>query len=286
MRLGVHVRIAAGLSKAIAVAERLGCETIQLFASNPNAWRESVVDQRTASDFRQGVSRVSIYPVILHTAYLLNLASADELIYSRSSKALALALPRADLLGAQHVVTHIGSHGGTGYAQGIRRINEAVRRALDASPGDHMVLLEGGAGAGNTIGSQFDEMAELLDGFGDYSERVGIALDTAHLWAAGYDLSNEDAVDRTLAEFDRTVGLSRLRLLHCNDTKMALGSHRDRHWHIGEGNIGIAGFRAIVNHESLRDVPGILETPMDEPGLDERNLSLLKSLREPPGPEE
>jgi deoxyribonuclease IV len=278
MRLGVHVRLPKGLSSGIAQAERLGCETIQLFAGNPNSWIESPLSPIAVREFLEGRQRLDLHPVILHTAYLLNLAAPNESIYSKSVEALRLALERAKTLDAEYVVTHIGSHGGTGYEEGAGRIASAVSVALDGSPGTAIVLLEGGAGAGNTIGSRFEEMADLLHRLDNHSERVGIALDTAHLWGAGYDISTAAAVDRTLQSFDSSVGLGRLRLIHCNDTKVGLGSHLDRHWHIGEGNIGIDGFRALVNHEALRDLAGILETPMDEPGHDERNLSLLKSL--------
>ncbi|MDO8684212.1 MAG: deoxyribonuclease IV [Armatimonadota bacterium] len=279
MRLGVHVRIAKGLASAVTEAERIGCETIQIFAGNPNAWRESFPTLEAVEAFRNGISRLDIRPVTLHTAYLLNLATSNDLIYSKSVQALKNALERAKLLGAEYVVTHIGSHGGAGFAAGVKRIQEAVTSALAASPGSHMLLLEGGSGAGNTIGSTFEQMAVLLNSLTSVGERVGIALDTAHLWGAGYDVSTVHGVNQTLDEFDNMVGLSRLRLVHCNDTRVELGSHLDRHWHIGEGNIGIEGFRTLVNHPALSDLSGILETPMDEPGWDVKNLNLLKSLR-------
>lgn len=278
MRLGVHVRIARGLQAAIATAKELGCEAVQLFAGNPNAWRESTLSPRTAEEFRADAAKAGLRPIILHTAYLLNLASPNELIHGRSVNALILAMQRAKLLGAEYVVTHIGSHGGSGYTTGTIRVQKAVLSALAASPGDHCLLLEGGAGAGNTIGSRFEEMAELLDLIGK-SPRVGIALDTAHIWGVGYDISTPAAADRVIAEFDVIVGLSYLKLMHLNDTRMALGSHRDRHWHIGDGRIGLPGFGAIINHEAFHDIAGILETPMDEPGWDSRNINLLKSMR-------
>ena len=280
MRLGAHLRISGGLDKALAAAERLGCETMQVFAGNPNAWRESVVPPDSAEAFRLGVTRLGLRPVVLHTAYLLNLAAPNDLVYARSVHALSSALDRAQLLGAGYVVTHIGSHCGLGYEWGVARIKAAVESALSQSPGQHGLLLEAGAGAGHTIGSRFEELADLLAALGAFSDRVGVALDTAHLWGAGYDVSTSDALERLLAEFHRVVGLDRLRLIHLNDTKAALGSRADRHWHIGQGQIGIAGFQAIVNHEAFRELPGILETPIEEPGADERNLRTLRSLRE------
>jgi deoxyribonuclease-4 len=279
MRLGIHVKIAQGLSAAVDTAERIGCETIQIFASNPNAWRETAPNPQAAETFRLLTGELDIKPVILHTAYLLNLASKDDLIYSRSVTALTQALNRADLLDAEYVVTHIGSHGGSGYEAGLQRIQHAVRTALSNSSGDRTVLLESGAGAGNTIGSRFEQVADILAGLDDCAGRVGVALDTAHLWGAGYDISQAESVLDTLDDFDRLVGVYRLKLIHFNDTLVDLGCHRDRHWHIGQGKIGLEGFGALVNHPALSGVPGILETPMDEPGWDYKNLSLLKSLR-------
>jgi len=279
MRLGIHVKTAQGLPAAVDAAQRIGCETIQIFAGNPNAWHEGVVNPLAAETFRLRTRELGIRPVILHTAYLLNLASKDDLTYSRSVNALTQALNRAGLLDAEYVVTHIGSHGGSGYDTGLQRIQQAVRTALSNSSGNKTVLLESGAGAGNTIGSRFDQVADILSGLDDCADRVGVALDTAHLWGAGYDMSQPDSVIRTLDDFDGLVGIGRLKLMHMNDTQMDLGSHRDRHWHIGKGNIGLEGFGALVNHPALSGIPGILETPMDEPGWDYTNLSLLKSLR-------
>ena len=279
MRLGMHLSIGKGLVAALARAEWLGCETLQIFSGNPNAWREVAIPPASAELFRNDERRLRIRPTVLHTPYLLNLATSDDLIYGRSVNALTSALHRATLLDAEYVVTHIGSHGGRGYDDGVRRVQQAVSSALDGSPGECALLLEGSSGAGYTIGSRFEELAEILSGAQRYSTRLGVALDTAHLWGAGYDISSPEAVNRVIGEFDDVVGLTWLRVMHCNDTKVALGSRRDRHWHIGEGNIGVEGFRALVNHGALSGLPGILETPMDEPGRDERNLHVLKSLR-------
>lgn len=264
---------------AVDTAERLGCETIQIFAGNPNAWQETAIHPEIAEVFRLRTHQFGIRPVILHTAYLLNLASKDDLIYSRSVQALTHALNRASLLDADYVVTHIGSHGGSGYEVGVQRIQDAVRTALLGSAGAKTVLLESGAGAGSTVGSRFEELADILAGLEQCGEQVGVTLDTAHLWGAGYDISQSDRVNGVLDEFNDLIGLQRLKLIHLNDTQVPLGSHRDRHWHIGKGNIGLEGFRTLVNHPGMAGIPGIMETPMDEPGLDIENLNLLKTLR-------
>lgn len=279
MRLGVHVRIAKGLPSAVEAAERLGCEALQIFSSNPNSWRVGEINVGAAEAFREGTSRLGIRTVALHTPYLLNLASSNDRIWDLSARLLVAALKRADAVGGEYVVTHIGSHGGAGFDVGADRVRDAVTRAIDDSESGATVLLEAGSGAGNTVGSTFEELAEILARLDDRPERVGVCLDTAHLWGAGYDLSTADAVSSVLADFDRIVGLPRLRLFHLNDTQKELGSHADRHWHIGRGQIGIEGFRAIVNHPALQGIAGIIETPEMESGMDVENLNVLKKLR-------
>jgi deoxyribonuclease-4 len=216
----------------------------------------------------------------VHTAYLLNLAAPDPDIHARSADALLKSAARAAEIGAQFVVTHLGSHKGEGYEGGISRICEAVQSSLPTSrdPRGPIILLENSAGAGNTIGSRFEHLADILACLGTAADRVGICLDTCHLFAAGYNVSTAEGLEATLAEMDRLVGISRLRLLHLNDTRSALGSHLDRHWHIGQGRIGLDAFRRILRHSALSHLPGILETPMED-GWDAINLAALRALR-------
>ena len=177
------------------------------------------------------------------------------------------------------VVTHIGSHKGMGYEAGLVRIREAVDFALEAAEGV-VVALELGAGAGNSIGSRFEQIADILEGLDRRADRVGICIDTAHLWGSGYDIHTAQGVNEMFEALDRYVGFDRLKVVHLNDSIQTLGSHVDRHHHIGEGRIGIEGFAAIVNHPCTRDLPGIIETPgKDEIGFDERNMAVLRSLR-------
>ncbi len=280
MRLGVHVRIAGGLVRSLDRAAELGCEAVQLFSSNPNAWIRSPLDLDTAAEFAARAASLGIYPIILHTPYLLNLAAPDSDIWRKSQYALADAVRRAPAMGASIVVTHIGSHKGTGYEGGVRRIAEAVAFALD-SAAEPVIALELGSGAGNSIGSRFDQIADIMAALGDDGARVGIAIDTAHLWGAGYDVSTADGVAAMFEELDRCVGFGKLKVVHLNDTEMALGSHRDRHYHIGRGQVGLEGFRAIVNHPVTRDLPGIIETPADDGlALDRANLETLRGLRD------
>lgn len=283
MRLGVHVPIARGLAAAAEQAARLGCETVQIFASNPNAWRFSELNPDDGAAFRRRLRDLDIRPLIVHTAYLLNLAAPDPQIYRRSTEALRRSVRRAWELGAEYVVTHIGSHKGEGYEAGIERICGALVESMGeiGQPCEDAptVLLEGSAGGGGSIGWEFKHLADILTCLGDKAECIGFCLDTAHLYGAGHDVSSAGGLDDTLNDFDALVGLARLRLIHLNDTKVELGSKRDRHWHIGLGNIGLQGFRRIVKHPALSRLPGILETPMED-GWDERNMRTLRELRD------
>lgn len=280
MRLGVHVGIGSGLGNAARRAVELGCESVQMFSSNPSSWQIGRLDEKEAEEFRETIALASIKPVILHTPYLINLASQSSGGWTNSWRALAAALSRADKLGAEYVVTHIGSHGGAGIEAAGLRVREAVMRALDTASGEAVLLLEGSAGSGNTLGSSFEELAYLLYLLEERKSRVGVCIDTAHMYGAGYDLAGEEKAAEVIAEFDRVVGLSRLGVVHLNDTQKTLASRVDRHWHIGRGNIGLEGFRALVNHPALADKAGIIETPEMESGFDEINLNTLKSLRQ------
>lgn len=279
MRLGVHVSIGKGLPAAVERAGEIGCEAIQFFSSNPNSWKIKEPSEKIVDLFREKIDKLGIRPISLHTPYLLNLASSKQDIWDHSWKNLAFALRKADIIGAEYVVTHIGSHGGKGFEAGADRVKDAVALAIDSSSGGSMALLEAGSGSGNTIGWNFEELAGILNRLEGYRGRVGVCLDTAHLWGAGYDISTAAGVENTLHKFDRLIGLSRLKVFHLNDTQKLLGSRRDRHWHIGEGNVGLDGFKAIVNHPALIHTAGILETPEMESGKDFENLSKLKKLR-------
>lgn len=279
MRIGVHVRRGNGLVASVRRAAELGCETIQVFAANPSAWHSPEIPAQVADDFRRVAEESDLRPVFVHTPYLLNLASPDRAIHAKSSSALADSMRRAGALGAQYVVTHIGSHRGSGREQGIERICEAVITVFDANTSGIMLLLENSAGAGDSVGSKFEDLRAILDCIGDHGGRLGVCLDTAHLWGAGYDISDCEPADRTLGDFDSTVGLDRLRLVHLNDTHVPLGSRRDRHANIGMGNLGERAFAAIVHHPALQPLAGIIETPARTIEDDVRDIQILKGLR-------
>lgn len=279
MRIGAHQRTGKGLDEAIERAAGIGCEAIQVFAANPSAWRTRAIPAEIAAAFRDLAIRYDIHPVVIHTQYLLNLASSDETIYSRSVEALADSLVRADALGAEYVVTHIGSHRGLGAESGIARVQAAVRRVLEESPSPAVLLLENSAGGGDLVGGQFEDLRDILGGLREFGDRLGVCLDTAHLWGAGYDVSGPEAADRTLAEFDSVVGLEWLMLVHMNDSRSALGSRSDRHANIGQGEIGLEGLAALMRHPALREPAVIIETPASSAEDHARDIAVLKELR-------
>lgn len=277
MRLGIHIRTAGGLVRALDRAGELGCEAVQLFSGNPNGWARRPVDREQAALFRGRAAELGISPVILHTPYLLNLASPDEDIWHKSVDALSDAVARAPLLGSDRVVTHIGSHRGSGLEAGVRRVCEAVRMALDAAEGV-WIALELGAGSGESIGSRFEHIADIFGCLGSAAGRVGICIDTAHLWGSGYDISTAEGVGEVFERIERCPGLNRLLVIHLNDTPVALGARVDRHQHIGKGSIGTEGFRAILADARTADLPGIIETPGESIEMDRENLTVLRRL--------
>lgn len=285
MLLGCHLSIGKGFTGALEAAENLGINTLQIFSHNASSWRMKEITDETAASFRQHFSESSVEYIVIHTMYLLNLASPDEALFERSIAALEEEIRRAGLLGIDRVVTHLGAHKETGTETGIARIITALDRVLSSDsvrryPHVH-VLLEDTAGAGTTMGTTFSELGAIISALLDAS-RVGVCLDTCHAFAVGYELRTCEGLAETLETLDREVGLGRLKVIHLNDSKYPLGSRHDRHAHIGHGEIGMEGFSLIVNHKALRDLPFILETPKKFDGqadADRINLDLVRSLR-------
>ncbi len=276
MRLGVHVPTSKGILPALEIARQLSCESVQLFSSNPNSWKTQVLEPEVAARFRQNAQSLNIFPIILHTPYLVNLASPEPDIWNRSKKAVLDALLRARLLGADRVVTHIGSHKGSGMKAGISRVAAAVDETV-AAVDEVILVLELGAGGGNSVGSTFEEVADIIDHV-KCQQRLGIAIDTAHLYAAGYNISTEKGIVSVFEQIDRLFGTERLKVVHLNDTEVPLGSRRDKHYHIGLGQIGYEGFRALLRHPATEGLPGIIETPAEGLEWDVRNLRVLRGL--------
>ena len=278
VRLGVHVSVAGGVDKAFSRARERGCDAFQIFSSNPRAWRSNPIPGESAERFLAQQRQSGLSPVVDHMPYLPNLASAKEEVYAKSLQALARELERCQTLGIQYLVTHLGSHLGGGRERGLARIVAALQTIFSESDSDTVLLLENSAGTKNSMGSTFSDIAAILHSLPDERRRLGVCLDTCHLHAAGYDLRTSLRLQATLDQFQNSIGLELLMLIHLNDCKGSLGSHLDRHEHIGLGQIGEEGFRAILCHPALADLAMILETPVDARRDDRGNLEVARRL--------
>jgi len=281
LNIGAHISIAGGVDRAPFRAQAVGCECMQIFTAGNRQWRARPIGEAEARRFRDACRETGIAPVYAHSGYLINLAAADGALRRRSERAFAGELDRAEQLGLPWVVVHPGSHGGAGEAEGLRRVARAVDGLLRATRGYTVgVLLETTSGGGSALGHRFEHLARILAEVSE-THRVGVCFDTCHVFAAGYDLRTRAAFRRTFAEFDRVVGLGRLKALHLNDSRGDLGSRRDRHEHIGRGRLGREAFGLLVRARRFRAVPKFLETPKGRTGgreWDALNLSLLRRL--------
>jgi deoxyribonuclease-4 len=262
MRIGRHMPTNSKPARAAQMAHDLGCETIQIFASNPTAWRPPADDPALCTTFAQAARECQLDPVVLHAPYLINLGSTDDVTWEKSIALLTWTLQRGALLGARYVVFHTGSHKGAGVEAGLLRVAQGIARILPETPEEVMLLLENDVGAGNTLGHSFEQLTAVLDMLPQYHDRLGICLDTAHLWGAGHDISTTESTRQVLQHCEDTFGLQRLKVLHLNDTEKALGSHRDVHARIGEGVIGEEGFRTLLQDPRLEHVAVLMETPI------------------------
>ena len=279
MYFGAHVKSSGGVWHAIENGVGLGVEAVQFFAGSPRTWAPTLYKEQDAERFREMRAESPIRFAVIHTIYLINLASTNEDFYEKSVVSLCGAVTAAEQLGAEAIVTHIGSHGGGGFAVGLERVRESLMKALAQIEGSEVrILLENTAGAGGTMGVDFDELGEIIAAC-DGDPRLGICLDTAHIFASGMDIRTAAGLSEALQRLDAACGRGRLVMLHLNDSKMPLGSNRDRHENIGDGDLGEAGFRTILNEPAFRGLPGILEVPgYDGAGPDARNIATLRRL--------
>ncbi len=277
MKFGCHVSISGGLHKAIDNAQERGCDTIQMFVSNPRGWKHTDISEESIEAFNIKRKASGIDPVFVHTIYLINLAAAEEEIWNKSVISLRMNAETASRIGSAAVITHLGHHGGAGEAAGLRRVMEALERTFPVCDECTPILLETTAGEQNSVGGRFEDLGKIIRHFKGES-RLGVCMDTCHIFAAGYDLRTREELDRTLAALDREVGLEKLKAIHANDSKGALGSHLDRHETIGEGYLGRESFRLMVNHPALAQMPFIVETPRHTVEEDRANVGLLRSL--------
>ena len=277
MRLGVHVSIAGGFSEALARAERLGCTAMQIFSRSPRGGAVPKIAKADADAFHAARQQSGIHPLSVHAPYIINLASPEEARWKWFAGAYCEEYERAVTLRADFLVTHVGSPKGQDEAAGIERVARAIDLALKSASGPTVILLENTAGSGQGLGCRFEQL-HAIRAASRYPARVGICLDTAHLFAAGYPIHTAEGLDATLSEFDKTVGIEQIKLIHLNDSKVLFDSRVDRHWHIGEGHIGSDAFRRILNHPRLKSLSWILETPKDSDEEDLKNLAAVRGL--------
>ena len=280
MRIGAHVSTAGGPATCFDRAEAIGAEAAQIFLTPPQQWRSSKVDPEQAEAFRARAAGSSCGPVFVHGVYLINLATADTTMLTRSTSSLKSALTSCSQLGIKGVIFHLGSHLGQGLDAVFSQICKACSEVLEATPNDVLLILENSAGAGGNIGSRFADLGRIIREVG--SDRVKVCLDTQHAFAAGYDLSTAEGLELAMTEFEQEVGFDNLVAVHANDSKVELGAGRDRHENIGEGHIGVEAFRRILHHRAFKDVPFLLEVPGfgEAKGPDKANVDLLKQLRD------
>lgn len=274
MRLGFHVSIAGGFRNIVARAQTTQSETIQLFSRNPRGWKYRPLDVDDISIFKKQIKESGIGPVFVHMPYLVNLASTNSELWNRSLDSLIADLRRSAIIGASFLIMHVGS--ASDKAEGMQRISDGINRALSMVQNDIQVLLENTAGSGTELGHTFEQLRTIIDRVED-KQRIGVVLDTAHAFEAGYDLRTEKTVAETIAEFNRTIGLERLHLIHFNDSKTECGSHRDRHWHITQGKIA-QGMLHILHCAKLQHLPFIMETPRAHLKDDLMNMMRVKQL--------
>ncbi len=280
MYLGAHMSIAESVALAPERGEAVGCEAIQIFSRSPRMLKNTkplTVEERTG--FRDNLAAHHIARAVIHANYLINLASPNRNLLKVSRTAFVEELDRAQQLGVRDVIFHPGAHLGKGEAKGLRTIAESLDWCFEqARAPDVFAVLENTAGAGSVLGCTFEQIGEIVKG-SSHPDRLGVCVDTCHTFAAGYDFRTREGYDALLQTIDATVGLSRIRAFHLNDSKGELGSHQDRHENIGKGKIGLEGFRPFVNDSRFREHPACLEYPGDERGY-RRNLKTLRSLIE------
>lgn len=288
--LGAHTSIAGGLAKAITQAKAIGCDCVQIFARNPRGWAARQLTPGEISEFRETRERFELWPVVIHSVYLINLAAQDPPLLAKSRTAFREEIERGLALGADYLVVHPGSPGTAGADIGIVTAVESVRQAArglkikgaatnrrHAGRSNYLtILIENTAGQGSSIGCNFEQVAEMVSALDDLP--IDVCLDTAHTFTSGYDISTEAGLKTTIDKIDGSFGFDRIKVIHCNDSKAPLGSRVDRHEHIGLGHIGADAFRRLTHNLRFRRIPFVLETPVDKERGYEWNVNRLREL--------
>lgn len=278
LRFGAHMGTSGGLHKAVTGGAAMGCDTIQIFTSSPRQWKAAPITPEATRQFRRAVEATGISPLVAHDSYLINLASPDDALLEKSRAAFLGEMERAEVLGLDFLVTHLGSHMGSGEAAGLTRLAESLNVLHAQTPNYRVqIALETTAGKGTNLGGAFGHFATIWPQVTD-SHRLRVCLDTCHIFDAGYDLRTGETADATLSALDAAIGLDKLCCIHANDSQKGLGSRADRHAHIGAGFIGDGGFAAFLTHPNLPpDLPVIVETP-DSDAMHKVNVWKLRQL--------
>ncbi|PYX07505.1 MAG: deoxyribonuclease IV [Acidobacteria bacterium] len=282
-RIGIHTSIAGGIQNAAERAYRLGCSTLQIFSSSPRQWAPYDLSRPQCAEMRRLRERYDLKPLVIHTNYLINLASTNELFLKKSVEAFRGEVERALDLCADYLVLHPGSFRGANREEGLLRTSAAIAAAtqgLDLAKGGLTILIENTAGAEYSLGGSFEQVAEVLQRLRGLVP-IAACIDTCHTHVSGYDIVSEKGMREILVQLDATIGLKNVPVWHCNDAKAARGSRLDRHQHVGKGSIGPESFRRLLNDPRLAHAAFIAETPIDEPGDDRRNVATLKKLVAP-----
>ena len=277
--LGAHTSTAGGVSKAITLAEKLGFTAIQIFSKNNNRWEAKPLDPNEVEKFKSLWKDSNIEFIVTHDSYLINLCAKSDVNLAKSRNAYIDELERCETLGIKHLNFHPGAHGGQGEEDGLKMVAESLNIAHQKTAGFEVSsMIELTAGQGTNLGYKFEHIAKIIE-LVDNPERITACIDTAHIFAAGYNIKVESEYERVISDFDSIIGLDKLKCFHMNDSKKELGSRVDRHEHIGQGYIGLEGFRNIMNDERLAHIPKVLETPKGKEQLEDlENIKVLKSL--------
>ena len=276
MYFGAHVSMAGGLINAPKNAHTLGCEVFQIFTRSPQGGYVAPLDKKIADEFKGLCKEYDLKECVVHTPYFINFASANPRIKHGSSTVVREELERASLLGAAYVMAHLGSYKDLGEEAGFIQLVDGLNKTLDGYKGSAQFLIEISAGAGAIIGDSFEEIAAILNDKKLKKHNIGVCYDTQHGFASGYDIRTAEAVEETFKKFDEIIGIEKLKMSHCNDSKIELGGHKDRHEHIGDGLIGKAGFEALLKNKRLKNINFYLETEDDKVRED---LNILKKIR-------
>ncbi len=278
MQIGCHVSISGSIDKAVDNAMMIDCSAFQIFTRSPRSWHAKDLSDNDVKSFKQKLddSKIDRFATAAHMPYLPNLATPNHDAYSKSVNTLVKEVERCGKLGIPFLVTHLGSHLGTGEENGIKRLVKGLEKAAEVK-NDVMILLENTAGQKNSVGSDFEQLASIFSKLKP-AKRFGICFDTCHTFSAGYDLRTDKAVKDTMEKFDEVVSLEHLKILHLNDSKGTLGSNIDRHYHIGLGGIGEKGLSAVIKFMNKKKIPMILETPIDDIRSDFENIKKAREL--------